>query len=415
MCEIEETPASPESTPPAEDVGADTQRRFRYQACYVAILSLGLLDDDGPLQELYCEHHDDVVLRLRSGKFRAIQIKTRGSGSVPFTAVEDPIVSSLRKFADLETIFSCRFDAYLLASNVGFWHEKKNGSNLTHILNTVRTGTENGFEKFIKRIADKKPPIAGVVVKAALRKVELVDTPGLDDVEPKLREQLAQIPEFRNRRYDELKTASEAHRDRILEASSLPGLNLLPVYLELCSDSPQSVRDQHVIQTKRISKAIVQEALNRGLLSPTLLRSHQPVPIEELPTGMKTMEIKMAAGGLSVSEIDHLKDLKFSAETLLQEWYYRYGPDRAQQYYEHLRVLVREECLAAQQGSQQISRLYGSGMLSDLRRRLRERLTIQGGATPECSQEHLLGMAGILTEDCKVWWSTQFDLLGGNS
>lgn len=123
----------------------------------------------------------------------------------------------------------------------------------------------------------------------------------------------------------------------------------------------------------------------------------------------------MAAGGLSLSEIDHLKDLKFSAEHLMSEWYYRYGHERAQEYYEHLRVVVREECLAAQQNSQQASTLYGSGMLSDLRKRLQQRSTVQGAATPECSQEHLLGMAGILTEDCKVWWSTQFELPGGKS
>jgi hypothetical protein len=373
------------------------------------------LNDDGPLEELYCEHHDDVVLRLRSGQFRAIQIKTRRAGSVPFTAVEDAVLSSLRKFADLEAKFPNRFEAYLLASNVGFWHKKKNGSNLNHILDTLRTGSGDGFAKFIEKIAKKKPPIDRVVVTAALIKVELVETPGLDDVESKLREQLAQIPEFRSRRYDELKTASEAHRDRILEASSLAGLNFLPLYLELCSDSPQSVRDQHVIQTKRISKAVVQEALNRGLFSPTLLRSHQLVPIGELPTGMKKMEIKLVAGGLSVAEIDHLKDLKFSAEYLLQEWLFRYGHDRAQQYYEHLRVSVRDECLAAQQSSQKATGFYGSGMLSDLRERLQRRSATQAAATPEYGQEHLLGMAGILTEDCKVWWSAEFDLPEGSA
>ncbi len=374
------------------------------------MLSLGLLNDDGPLEELYCEHHDDVVLRLRSGQFRAIQIKTRGAGAVPFTAVEPAVISSLRKFADLEVRFPSHFKGYLLASNVGFWHEKKNGSNLNHILETVRNKSGTGFAGFIKRIIKIKPAIDCAVVTAALSKVDLVETPGLDDVESALCGQLAQIPEYRSRRYDELKAASEAHRDRILAASSLAGLNFLPVYLTLCADSPQSVRDQYVIQTKRITKDDVTDALNRALSSPTLLRSHQPVPLGELPTGMKKMEIKLMAGGLSVTEIDHLKDLKFSAEYLLQDWLYRYGHERAQKYYEHLRVAVRDECLAAQQSSKRATGLYGSVMLSDLRERLQQRSATHAAATPECGQKHLLGMAGILTEDCKVWWSAEFDL-----
>jgi hypothetical protein len=415
MPQIDEPADGPASTPPAEDVGADTQRRFRHQACYTAILSLGLLDDEGPLKELYCEHHDDVVLRLNSGCFKAIQLKTRLVGGVPFKCGDAEIVSSLRRFVTLEAKFPGRFESYLLASNVGFWHEKKNGSNLDYILNELRAGSGSSYATVVKKIAETMPAINHDMVLAALRKVQLGITPGLDDVEPKLREELAQISEFRGRRYDELKAASDSLRDRIFEASSLAGLSALPEYLAVCSDSPQSMQDQHVIQSKRISKAIVSEVLNRELSSATLLRTYQLVPIADLPTGMNRMEIKMAAGGLSVREIDHLKDLKFSTEYLLQQWFYMYGHEQTQKYYEHLRVVVRGECLAAQENSQQPEGLYANRMLSDLRRRLEDKSTTLAAETPDCRQDHLLGMAGILTEDCKVWWSAEFELPEGNS
>lgn len=415
MSQIEEPAGSPASTPPAEDVGADTQRRFRYQACYAAILSLGLLEDDGPIKELYCEHHDDVVLRLTSDRFKVIQLKTRLVGRVPFKAGDSEIVNSLRKFAALEAKFPGRFESYLLASNVGFWHEKKNGSNLDYVLEELRAGSGSSYAKLVKKIAETKPAIDHAVVLVALRKVQLGVTPGLDDVEPKLREQLAQISEFRGRRYDELKAASDSLRDRIFEASSLAGLSTLPEYLAVCSDSPQSMQAQSIIQLKRISKVIVSELLNRELSSATLLRTHQLVPIADLPTGMNRMEIKMAAGGLSVREIDHLKDLKFSTEYLLQQWFYMYGHEQTQKYYEHLRVVVRGECLAAQENSQQPEGLYANRMLSDLRQRLQHQSATLAAETPECRQNHLLGMAGILTEDCKVWWSAEFELPEGTS
>jgi hypothetical protein len=414
MSQTEDQAGSPATTSPAEDVGADTQRRFRHQACYAAILSLGLLDIGGPLEELYCEHHDDVVLRLSSGLFRAIQVKTRMVGRVPFKAGDAEIVSALRKFAFLERNYPGQFDGYILAANVGFWHEKKNGSNLQHLLDGIKAGSLGVAAGLLKKIAETKPTVAVTVVAVALQKVTLTETPGLDDVESRLREQLAQISEFRGRRYDELKVASDALRECIFKASSLSGLSALPEYLVLCSDSPETVLEQHVIQSKRISKEIVREVLNHGLSSITLLRTHQLVPISELPTGMTRMEIKMAAGGLTVSEIEHLKDLKYSAESLLQEWLYRYGPDRAQDYYEHFRVVVRDECLAAQQTSEQAEGLYGNRMLSELRKNLAQRAATQAGEVPEHRREHLLGVAGILTEDCKVWWSTEFRLPEGH-
>lgn len=415
MSEIEEPSGNPASTPPAEDIGADTQRRFRHQACYTAMLSLGLLDEDGPLQELYCEHHDDVILRMKSGSFKAIQLKTRLIGGVPFKSGDDEILSSLRRFAALEAKFPGRFESYLLASNVGFWHEKKNGSNLDHVLSELRIDSGKSSVALVKKIAETEPAIDRAVVLAALRKVQLGVTPGLDDVEPKLREQLAQIPKFRGRRYDELKAASDSLRNRIFEASSLVGLSDFPEYLAVCSDTSESLRDQSVIQSKRISKTVVSELLDRELSSATLLRMSQPVPIADLPTGMNKMELKMAAGGLSVREIEHLKDLKFSTEYLLRQWFYMFGREQTQRYYEHLRVVVRGECLAAQENSQQPGGLYANRMLSDLRQRLEHQSTTLAAETPECRQDHLLGMAGILTEECKVWWSAEFELPQGIS
>jgi hypothetical protein len=414
MPEIKEPKGTPESSPPNEDVGADTQRRFRHQACYIGMLALGLLDDDGPLQELYCEHHDDVVLRLKSGQFRAIQLKTRMVGGVPFKAVNAEVIAALRKFATLEAMFPAQFDAYILASNVGFWHEVKNSSNLPHLLSAIRAGECASSKKLVNTISGIKPTLDSESVLTALGKVQLANTPGLDDVESRLRDQLGHIPEFNGRRYDELKAASEGLRDRIQAASSLAGIGALPEYLALCSSTPQVVRDQNLIQSKRINKVVVEEVVKSKLDAATLLCTFQPVPLKDLPRGMKKMELKMAAGGLALSTIDHLKDLKYSTESLLQRWLYKYGEGQAQQYYEHLRVAVQSDCLAAKLRSEMSQGFYANEMLSELQGRLAQRVSTQTDDTPDCPVEHLLGMAGILTEDCKVWWSAEFELPEGN-
>lgn len=410
MPENEEPTGNPASTPPDEDTGADTQRRFRHQACYIAMLSLGLLEDIGPLEELYCEHHDDVVLRLRSGSFKAVQLKTRMVGRAPFKATETEVLTALRKFAMLETKFPGYFEAYVFGSNVGFWRDQKNGSNLEHVLNEVKAGKVRLRKSLAKKIAMTEPVIDISVVLAALAKVQLQITPGLDDVESRLVKDLALTSQCKGRRYDELKEVSEALRDRILAASSLADVSALPEYVAVCSGSPEGVRSQAVIQSKRIGKEIVLELLNRELPSDTLLRTYQHVPIDGLPTGMKKMELKLAAGGLPVSAIEHLKDLKYSTEVLLISWLYKYGRELAQKYYEHFRIIVHGECVAAQQNSQQADGLYANKMLLDLQQRLAHRTSAGGNEIPECRREHLLGMAGILTEDCTVWWTAEFEL-----
>jgi hypothetical protein len=400
--------AGPERTPPVEDVGADTQRRFRYQACYTATISLGLLDDEGPIERLYCEHHDDILLILRTGSSFAIQLKTRLEGRVPFKAGDEEILVSLRRFATLELLFPGHFEGYRIASNVGFWHEKKNGSNLAHILERCKSGGEAGPLK--KRILAKHPEISPEPLSAALQKVELVETPGLPDVEARLREALATIPEFRDRRYDELEEASKTLVQRVQEAGSLADAGAVPEYLVLCSGAAASLKAQHTIDTKRITKEVIIRALTHGFSASPMLRTHQAVSLDELPKGMKKMVIKMAAGGLSVATIDHFKDLKSSAEILLQQWLYKYGSERAQQDYEHLRVLVRDECIAAQLNCLASTTPYGNAMHAKLREQLTAVVASQRVELRECSPQHLLGMAGILTEDCKVWWSAEFHI-----
>jgi hypothetical protein len=59
---------------PSEDPGADTQRRFRYQAAYAAIRALDLLRDDTGREELICEHFEDILLKRAEGTFTGIQV-----------------------------------------------------------------------------------------------------------------------------------------------------------------------------------------------------------------------------------------------------------------------------------------------------------------------------------------------------
>src|SRR6267142_4553019 len=107
MSRMEKPPLNPASTPPAEDVGADTKRRFRHQACYTAMVSLGLLDDEGPLplatgkdQFTYLDigtNIDCSATLQDDGRFK-LQMALERSSIAPDTASStgNPVVRNLR-------------------------------------------------------------------------------------------------------------------------------------------------------------------------------------------------------------------------------------------------------------------------------------------------------------------------------
>ena len=76
-------------------------------------------------------------------------------------------------------------------------------------------------------------------------------------------------------------------------------------------------------------------------------------------------------------------------------------------------MLVRNECQEAYDAAHAASDGGGSRMLTEVRQRLRERHVGGRDELFGCAYEHLLGVAGMLTEDCTVWWSERFELPGG--
>lgn len=126
---------------------------------------------------------------------------------------------------------------------------------------------------------------------------------------------------------------------------------------------------------------------------------------------MTRIEKKMAAGAIAADEIELAKDLKFSTDRLLQEWMYKYGAKEASRRYDHLQLIVKDDCFEAS-GLTKAAGPYGSAMLARIRSNLKLSAAHHGGQLGPMgvTYSHLLGVVGILTEECNVWWSDPFDL-----
>lgn len=249
------------------DVGDDTQRRFRYQAAWAAILSLQLIRSDSEFSELYCELHEDVLVKRKDGTFIGIQIKTRHNNE-SFKSTDAAVLKSLARFIELDTEFPDAFSRFVLAANCGFWNTRLNGSNLPHLLDLARTaGISTPLPKTLATFIKRLNPNASIdpsLIVAVLAKTELQTLPSIESIETEVRESLGSVLDMDARPMYLVKRVATQLTDAMLRAGSLPSYPLRH-YVALLAD-PVGATTQAVIEGKRFTRQSLehwfQEALN---------------------------------------------------------------------------------------------------------------------------------------------------------
>ena len=398
---------------PTEDIGSETGYRYAYQDGWAAILACALLEDNAEFRELYCEHHEDILVRLSGGKFKGIQIKTRSLSSAPWKTNDDEVFKSLCRFLALDSSFSGQFSTFEFATNHFFYESAKNGQNLCHILNCSKEAVS--LEKadmcvrtLVKKMA-KNTSEREEDAFEALRKTSCsADLPKLGDARKALRETIARnFTPAREAVFSALEAACGALVKEMREASSLSHLDCLPAYIKSLSNSAE-IEKRNRIKGKLFTKERVEQVLGTSFNSTPLL-SPDPNRVPCHPSEMPTkLEAKLVAGGLSAVSVNLAKDLSASALHLFTTWRSRFGDKEALRRYNHLKTLILKDCAEAHEACKSDTQTFGRAMQSKLRSELKAR-------TPEaanfgCSSEHLEGLAYELTGACVVWWSKPFDL-----
>ncbi len=422
MKRVAEEKPSPENELDTADTGDDTQRRFRCQAAYAATLSLDLLNPTSEFEELFCEHHEDILVRKKDKSFIGIQVKTRESGRDLFKANDPEIINSLKRFVEQHIQYPNQYSRFVLATNYAFWNERKNSQNLKHLLQSIQIASGNnppqlspvisGYVKHLIGEIDEglKPQATTDTVLGVLSKTRLEDNlPKFDDIETALTNCVPDCYQHNGVGFDDLLRASKTLIAKMFEAASLAHTSPRSSYFSLLSNPAQATVDT-VIEGKRITKEKIHSMLTELLSEETLLTTLTSVSISDLPRGMRTMELKMAKGKVSAENIHHSKDHKYSADILFNGWIYKYGVDRAIARYKQLSVIVANECQEAYDELRRKGEPFGQDMLIAVRARLRARYTNEQGSFFGCKYEHVLGVMGILTELCDVWWSEKFEI-----
>lgn len=402
------TVPAPDEIPDSDDPGDDIARRFRYQWAYAAIVCCMLLDETRDVDEIFCEHHEDVLIKHNDATFTGLQVKTRQSDQNLWNTNDKGVKDSCARFAKLESQFPGKFRAFRFLTNHPLYGEK-NGKNLCYVLDVIKRAASardlsGSFATFLNRVAQKAHCTADKAFIALSKTDAMDDLPKIHDVEVRLIDAL--IPVWARGADCPYYLIQRAARYLISEcerASSLAYRDVLPAYLSASSD-PEGFELSARLDGKRINRSRVLSILDRGLNQTAPLFS-APETCVEPGTGFKDLLLKkLDAGGFSVVSLNSALDLRDKSDYLGISWKYKYGNEEGLQRYNHIRSLVLRDSGIAFEAKKHKVPPFGPDMLSDLRLRFEQRQK-DGSQLYGCSIEHLEGFAFTLTSQCKVQWS----------
>jgi len=399
------------------DPGDDMQRRLRYQASYGALLCLDLLieEQDGPAI-IFCEHHEDFLVKSKSGKYIGVQVKTRLPGEGPFKSADAAVKNALSRFVALDLSFPKQFVRFVLVANCDFYDVGEAETNLVYSLEVIRKKPTKSFSGAMKLVIEelrKAHKCRKQAVVETLKKVELEGkVPKFEDMAAVVITKAARLrPDIVE--YRAVEACANALTEKVLKASALSCDQPIRSHF-VFTTSPSESSVSAIISSKRISSADVLSVIGEAI-SPLLMppREGNVVSIN-VPTGHHVLEKKMAAGAISAPSIGAAKDQQSAAEYVLQEWAAKYGPELASQRRDQIDLLVNTRCSEAHDKAYCSNAPFGSQMLSEVRDAMRSLATDQDRVFG-LKYEQLLGFVGLSTQACRIWWSDPFSLEDANA
>lgn len=400
------------------DPGDDTIARFKYQFCIVAINALKMIVSPDSAKSIICENFEDLIVEQNDGKFIAVQVKTRARHRPLFKLTDVDVEKSLVRFIKLDVQFPGKFTAFQFVTNHELWTEKENSSNFDWFLKEVAVSPKvKGLHKTnpkrvaVERLAEESATSPEHVISVLLRTECVSRREDVSSIERAVSDAITQCEQCTDLPYQTVLKLADDLIGAAFQASS-KGRNTLVAQLYAIDAKFEEVFAEASLEGKRIDLAVVTRIIEDRLLpEEELVDIAGMVSLEDLPNGLTRMVQKMAKGGVETIRIQHMTDLVRSLEALEVRWATRHGREKAKSMIGDLLARTLTECVEAQVEASLVGTPYGSKQYSAIKERLERKHTRERDTLYGCKVEHLIGAAGVLTEECKVWWSEKFELM----
>ncbi len=402
-----------------DDPGDETQRNFRYQHAYGAILLVAAAAGLHPYQAIWCEHHEDLLAERTDATYDAFQVKTRRPEIGDWTLADEAMRHSVKRFVELHHKFGSSIRLFYIVSNADFsavglqiQDLKKIKNSPVRLLEAVQGSSQVGdvpvpFMEVLAAMAIEFG-CEQVELFAVLKRTKLLKGPNRDQFESEV---------------------AHMHLPKLAECRLLPAASL------------NAVRDEIIQKVYGASSLRIEDPRQHlphidGQSNPRLLAKRLEVSVVatcvmqsvnmvfRYQTGDSTLAIggsgsqrdvlraKFVKAGL-VDQLPVMERRTLDTEQRLMELAHTL-PDTFDDLLKQLEGVVQAECaeaqLVAQLSQASPTATYGPVMLASVFQRLKsiaEQTPRKVGHEPyEC----LVGIAGLLTEQCTVWWSDRFNL-----
>lgn len=379
--------------------GDEVARRYRYQYLYTVLLAIKMYSKEVNFERLFCELAEDVLAVTPEKKFVGIQIKTMEQKGKLFEFNDESITESVCKFVTLDHGFRNLFQKFVLVVNVDF----KNGKDLQKIIDAAKEKNTEKFDDFITKIQSKTKVEKSKILKT-LQKIEIHRGPGIDDMESKVAEYVRKLPDCSTLLKWQTDNIFSQLEKIISEKSSKVIHDSIKDYLPFVKDGKKKQR-QIELESKEITLDIVEQIIKS--INPIYLKSDVSSSLALNQWNSKVMEKKMIAGGIHEMEIEIIQKLSYSAQVSFFEKYNETNGNSKEisKELDHLEIILTNEAAEAKSETRNGQSSYGNEMLKSIENRLRALVRDRPHDVFGTRYELLKGAVGILTGDCKIWFS----------
>ena len=394
------------------DPGDEILRRFRYQHAYGVILAVGMATGKLPYIILWCEQQEDFLAEKKDGLFDAYQIKTRKPELGEWEINDESFWKAIARFVELERKFPNQVSSYRFVSNARFSDSAAkdrahfspckllNGIHSIGDLSLLTGDERKGFDWLKNEIKGDEALLFSV-----LRRMELVvgltDRAFEDELSQRHIPSLAGCESMNALRLAEVREALIA---RIAKASSLVCEKADRDFVGLI----QQKKDDPFLLGKKICATdialVVTEARSGAF---RYLPEFFTLQLGDAREKMDVLYKKMSRGGLN-AHYEIMRRRALTAEQELIELVTR--SDDGKTLCSQIESTVLAECSEANLKMSQGATVFGSAMLLDVYGRLKRVAETEPSRVHQQSYDLLVGVAGMLTAECKVWWSEPFSL-----
>lgn len=408
--------SSPFGVASENDPGDETLRNYRYQVSYGVILLINAASNRLPYKSIYAEHHEDFLCERNDSKVDCYQVKTRKPEEGEWDLSDEPLKRSIRRFTELHRKFEEHIEKFYFVSNASYSNPSKRSHDVTknrrspiHFLNhiaeceSVSDIQDPYLETF--RELEKYCECSPARLLKVLKMVGLINGPDRNSFDAEI---VATHLPVMDGCGSLAVTSLNAIRDELVQkvfyASSLKVDDPSKHWTPINSDNELNP----IILAKRVpvlevSRTIADTTATPFRYSNTL---HPALNLGHGTGNIEKLRKKMLRGDLAF-QIETMVSRSISAERRLIEIAHR-KPESADVLLTQLVSVVKGECDEAYHHASVSGNIIGPQMLDDVFKRLKDKANL--AITHGEPYETLIGIAGLLTGECKVWWSEIFDL-----